>query len=198
MSVKRKSTDGLENESIGKKSPKTSKVKLEKSSDVKPLSPVGKAKAFKSSQLKPNQSKVLNLIKSKHHDRPNKQDKKSKPTIKENGNEKPKKIKTEIKKIDKENINGTNPQGKDENNHEKREKKKKLKSERQSKKKNVEVFDLGVQAKKVWNKVRGDDCPENERNNLLRELHSLVKGNIKKVCRLDCNCILSKSQILST
>ena len=189
MSVKRKSTDGLENESTGKKHPKTSKVKLEKSSDVKPQSPADKAKVSKSSQLKPN------VIKSKHHDKPNKQDKKNKPTIKENGNEKPKKIKTEIKKIDKENINGTNPQGKDENNHERREKKKKLKSERQSKKKNVEVFDLGVQAKKVWNKVRGDDCPENERNNLLRELHSLVKGNIKKVCRLDCNSILSKSQI---
>ena len=57
--------------------------------------------------------------------------------------------------------------------------------ERSIRKKNVEVFVLGVQAKKVWNKVRGDDCPENERNNLLRELHSLVKGNIKKVRRLD-------------
>ena len=170
MSVKRKSTDGLENESTGKKHPKTSKVKLEKSSNVKPQS---------------SAEKTLALIKSKHHDRSNKQDKKSKPAIKGNGNEKPKKIKTEIKKIDKENINGTNPQGKEENNHERREKKKKLKSERQSKKKNVEVFDLGVQAKKVWNKVRGDDCPENERNNLLRELHSLVKGNIKKVRRLD-------------
>ena len=169
MSVKRKSTDGLENESTVKKHPKTSKVKLEKSSNVKPQS---------------SAEKTLALIKSKHHDKPNKQDKKSKPAIKENGNEKPKKIKTEIKKIDKENINGTNPQGKEENNHERREKKKKLKSERQSKKKNVEVFDLGVQAKKVWNKVRGDDCPENERNNLLRELHSLVKGNIKKVRRL--------------
>merc|ERR1739844_609827 len=103
LSLKRKSTDGLENESTGKKHPKTSKVKLEKSSDVKSQSPADKAKVPKSSQLKPN------VIKSKHHDKPNKQDKKNKPTIKENGNEKPKKIKTEIKKIDKENINGTNP-----------------------------------------------------------------------------------------
>ena len=63
MSVKRKSTDGLENESTGKKHPKTSKVKLEKSSNVKPQS---------------SAEKTLALIKSKHHDRPNKQDKKSK------------------------------------------------------------------------------------------------------------------------
>ena len=93
MSVKRKSTDGLENESTGKKHPKTSKVKLEKSSDVKPQSPADKAKVSKSSQLKPN------VIKSKHHDKPNKQDKKNKPTIKENGNEKPKKIRSHYENL---------------------------------------------------------------------------------------------------
>ena len=64
-----------------------------------------------------------------------------------------------------------------------REKQKKLKVERQSKKKEVSVFDLGVQAKKVWNQVRGDDCPEEDRAKLINELHSLVKGNLDKVCK---------------
>ena len=61
-----------------------------------------------------------------------------------------------------------------------REKQKKLKDERK-KKKDTSVFDLSLQAKKVWNQVRGDDCPEEDRNKLLHELHSLVKGNLDKV-----------------
>jgi len=44
-----------------------------------------------------------------------------------------------------------------------------------------DAFDIGVKAKKVWEEVRREDCPEDKKDKLLKELHSLVKGNIKKI-----------------
>jgi len=62
-----------------------------------------------------------------------------------------------------------------------RDKQKKEKAERRAKKQQQEVFDIGVQAKKIWEEVRKEDCPEQKKTKLTTELHSLVKGNIKKI-----------------
>jgi len=65
---------------------------------------------------------------------------------------------------------------------EEREKQRKLKGERRSKKIAAEgVYELGVQAKKVWNEVREDTCPQEKKDKLIKELHSLIKGNVKKI-----------------
>merc|ERR1712123_143306 len=61
-----------------------------------------------------------------------------------------------------------------------REKQKKEKAERKAKKLQQEVFDIGVQAKKIWEEVRKEDCPEQKKEKLTTDLHALVKGNIKK------------------
>merc|ERR1712013_535038 len=69
-----------------------------------------------------------------------------------------------------------------------REKQKKDKSERKTKKlkeKGVEldVYNLGMEAKKIWEELRDEDkMKENEQKKvkLASELHALVKGNIKK------------------
>jgi len=66
------------------------------------------------------------------------------------------------------------------NKKETREKQKKTKEFRR-KTKNENVFELGVQAKKVWEEVRREDCEESKKEKLINELHSLVKGNIKKL-----------------
>jgi len=62
-----------------------------------------------------------------------------------------------------------------------REKQKKEKAERKAKKLQQEVFDIGVQAKKIWEEVRKEDCPEQKKEKLTTDLHALVKGNIKKI-----------------
>jgi len=62
-----------------------------------------------------------------------------------------------------------------------REKQKKEKAERKAKKLQPEVFDIGVQAKKIWEEVRKEDCPEQKKIKLTKDLHALVKGNIKKI-----------------
>eukprot|EP00092_Neocalanus_flemingeri_P002616 GFUD01002803.1.p1 GENE.GFUD01002803.1~~GFUD01002803.1.p1 ORF type:complete len:662 (+),score=236.91 GFUD01002803.1:62-1987(+) len=62
-----------------------------------------------------------------------------------------------------------------------RDKQKKEKAERKAKKQQQEVFDIGVQAKKIWEEVRKEDCKEEKKIKLTTELHSLVKGNIKKI-----------------
>jgi len=70
-----------------------------------------------------------------------------------------------------------------------REKQKKDKSERRTKKlkeKGVEldVYNLGMEAKKIWEELRDEDkMKENEQKKvkLASELHALVKGNIKKI-----------------
>jgi len=70
-----------------------------------------------------------------------------------------------------------------------REKQKKDKSERKTKKlkeKGVEldVYNLGMEAKKIWEELRDEDkMKENEQKKvkLASELHALVKGNIKKI-----------------
>merc|ERR1719383_476774 len=66
------------------------------------------------------------------------------------------------------------------NKKETREKQKKTKEIRK-KFKQEDVFDIGVKAKKVWEEVRREDCPEDKKEKLVQELHSLVKGNIKKI-----------------
>merc|ERR1712110_1155791 len=62
-----------------------------------------------------------------------------------------------------------------------RDKQKKDKADRKTKKLNQDVFTLGTQAKKIWEDVRKDDCPEEKKVKLATELHKLVKGNIKKI-----------------
>lgn len=64
---------------------------------------------------------------------------------------------------------------------EKKEKKKKITDERKKKKKDDGVYDIGTQAKKVWEQVRREDCPAGEKTKLLNELHQLVKGNVSKI-----------------
>ena len=64
---------------------------------------------------------------------------------------------------------------------EKKEKKKKITDERKKKKKEDGVFDIGTQAKKVWEQVRREDCPAAEKTKLLNDLHKLVKGNVSKI-----------------
>ena len=60
-----------------------------------------------------------------------------------------------------------------------RDKQKKEKAERKAKKQQQEVFDIGIQAKKIWEEVRKEDYPEEKRLKLT-ELHSLVKVILKK------------------
>jgi len=66
------------------------------------------------------------------------------------------------------------------NKKETREKQKKVKEIRK-KFKQEDVFDIGIKAKKVWEEVRREDCPEQKKEKLITELHSLVQGNIKKI-----------------
>jgi len=66
------------------------------------------------------------------------------------------------------------------NKKETREKMKQVKETRK-KFKQEDVFDIGVKAKKVWEEVRREDCPEEKKVKLVQELHSLVQGNIKKI-----------------
>ena len=62
-----------------------------------------------------------------------------------------------------------------------REKQKKDRADRKTKKLNQDVFVLGTQAKKIWEDVRKEDCPEEKKVKLAKDLHKLVKGNIKKI-----------------
>jgi len=62
-----------------------------------------------------------------------------------------------------------------------RDKQKKEKTERKAKKLQQDVFDIGVQAKQIWEEVRKDDCPAEKKTLLTTKLHSLVKGSIKKI-----------------
>jgi len=87
------------------------------------------------------------------------------------------------------------------NKKETREKQKKMKEFRR-KTKNESVFEIGQRAKKVWEEVRRDDCEEAKKSKLLDELHSLIKGNIKKlifahdtVRVVECLMALGSSQI---
>eukprot|EP00088_Acartia_fossae_P010996 TRINITY_DN1550_c0_g1_i10.p1 TRINITY_DN1550_c0_g1~~TRINITY_DN1550_c0_g1_i10.p1 ORF type:complete len:679 (-),score=235.53 TRINITY_DN1550_c0_g1_i10:362-2398(-) len=66
------------------------------------------------------------------------------------------------------------------NKSETRDKQKKVKEIRK-KFKQEDVFDIGVKAKKVWEEVRREDCPEDKKERLINELHGLVQGNIKKI-----------------
>ena len=183
MSVKRKGPKEEENGHIGKKlkvSQLESKKKelgsnkdVEKSVKKYPVSE-GRSKASKKDRIEQKTFHQKEKTKKHKNDKPFKNN-----NLKHDNSEAtvdPNKVK--IKQSTKQENSNTSDEGKKGM----REKQKKLKAERQSKKKEVSVFDLGVQAKKVWNQVRGDDCPEEDRAKLINELYSLVKGNLDKVC----------------
>merc|ERR1719342_727837 len=67
------------------------------------------------------------------------------------------------------------------NKEQTRQKQKQEKAERKAKKLQQEVFDIGVQAKKIWEEVRKEECPSEKKTKLTAELHKLVQGNIKKI-----------------
>ncbi|XP_071439102.1 pumilio homolog 3 [Hetaerina americana] len=58
-----------------------------------------------------------------------------------------------------------------------KEKKKVLKVERKKKK---SLFELGVRSKELWEELRRKTCLKEKRNELIKELHSLLKGNYAK------------------
>lgn len=62
-----------------------------------------------------------------------------------------------------------------------RQKQKALKAERQKKAKTEDLYTLGVEAKKIWEKVRTDKCPMEEKVQLLPQLHALMKGQLSKL-----------------
>lgn len=62
-----------------------------------------------------------------------------------------------------------------------REKQKKDKAERKAKKVQQEVFNIGTQAKNIWEELRKEDCPEEKKATLAKQLHALVKGNLVKI-----------------
>ena len=124
-------------------------------------------------------------------------DKKSKPAALKPKNHVSKDIKNKKKDFNKKsNLNKkikdktakNGATGKDENKpfeklnkQQTRDKQKKDKAERKEKKLNQDVYNLGNQAKKIWEEIRKEDCPPEKRSKLGTELHKLVKGNIKKI-----------------
>jgi len=62
-----------------------------------------------------------------------------------------------------------------------RDKQRKDKADRKAKKLEQSIYDIGTQAKRLWEEVRKEDCPEEKKTKLVTELHSLLKGNIKKL-----------------
>ena len=62
-----------------------------------------------------------------------------------------------------------------------RDKQKKDKASRKAKKLDQSIYDIGTQAKKIWEEVRKDDCPAEKKTKLVVELHSLLKGKIAKL-----------------
>ena len=115
--------------------------------------------------------------------------KKSKPYKEQNKfskNEKVSKLKQKIK--DKKNGFKKGPKNEEEkkpfeklDKQQTRDKQKKDKADRKVKKLNQDVFSLGTEAKKIWEVVRKDDCPEEKKVKLATDLHKLVKGSIKKI-----------------
>ena len=115
--------------------------------------------------------------------------KKSKPLKEQNKiskNEKGSKLKQKIK--DKKNGLKKGPKNEEEkkpfeklDKQQTRVKQKKDKADRKVRKLNQDVFSLGTEAKKIWEVVRKDDCPEEKKVKLATDLHKLVKGSIKKI-----------------
>ena len=173
MSVKRKALEGVENGATATKQLKPAKVKLEKRPAKYEVIDGNEPDEPNSKIKKPKKEKSKNLYQS---------DKKEKKCNTLGRETKTTELDGSQSAKDKENAKGEKPEKKKESTNKKKQDKKKLKSERQEKKKNdATVFDIGVQAKKVWNAVRGDDCPEKDRKKMLEELHALVKGNLIKV-----------------
>ncbi|MCL4126458.1 UNVERIFIED_CONTAM: hypothetical protein GTU68_064076 [Idotea baltica] len=46
---------------------------------------------------------------------------------------------------------------------------------------NNELYDVGVQAKKIWEELRRDDCKVSRKAELMKELYALIKGKIKSL-----------------
>ena len=180
MSIKRNVLDDVENVESNAKKLKTTKTKSKIGTDIN--------NSININQSEDSKDKIVKIKKEKKHKSSDtlqitKKNKVKKVQNTQLKNSKPEKAVSQRQTDKNHDNNENNSQNKTESKHEMREKKKKLKTERQSKKKNETVYDLGIQAKNVWNKVRGDDCPEKERGKLLKELHTLVKGNLSKVSR---------------
>jgi len=104
---------------------------------------------------------------------------------KEKVNKKKEKLKKKIidkKKLAKDNNKEDKEPAEKLTKKEERTKQKQLKAERKAKKITTEgVFDIALKAKKVWEEVRREDCPDDKKATLLKELHGLVKGNVEKI-----------------
>lgn len=60
-----------------------------------------------------------------------------------------------------------------------KKKKKELRKTRKEQK--CSVFDLTEKSKKLWERVRRNDCPAEQRQKLTAEIHKLLKNNLQKV-----------------
>lgn len=60
---------------------------------------------------------------------------------------------------------------------------KQLKETRKKKEMKPEIYELSKEAKKIWEELRKENCPQNVRDKLCDQMHRLVKGHIKRVRR---------------
>lgn len=105
---------------------------------------------------------------------PKKKVDKKKAKLSEKITKKKDELKSKLQKKEKKELNA-------EEKAELKEKKKKLREERRKKDRKEGVFDIGIRAKQVWEEVRREDCKPERKEELLNELHQLVKGNIAKI-----------------
>jgi len=94
------------------------------------------------------------------------------------------------------------PKTEEEKKKEGRQEQKARKEERQKKAKSEDVYSLGVQAKKIWEELRREDCKEEERDTHVQRLHALVKGKLDKIAfahdtvrTLECLVALGTDQV---
>lgn len=99
---------------------------------------------------------------------------------KENGEGKKKKLKEKMEAKQK-NLKAGKKEVKDktESKIEGRKKQKELKEKRQKKTKSEDVYTLGVEAKKIWEEIRREDCKNKEE--LAQKLHKLIEGKVVKL-----------------
>eukprot|EP00095_Tigriopus_kingsejongensis_P001645 maker-scaffold801_size95070-snap-gene-0.16 protein:Tk01645 transcript:maker-scaffold801_size95070-snap-gene-0.16-mRNA-1 annotation:"hypothetical protein DAPPUDRAFT_43721" len=62
-----------------------------------------------------------------------------------------------------------------------REKRKALKVERQKKAKSEDIYAMGVEAKRIWERLRQEKCPPAEKAELVPKLLSLVEGHLSQL-----------------
>ena len=161
---------------------KASKIKKSKRKLSEP--PGGDASEIKTGK---KDKKVLKS-KKENAEKEGKKDKKVLKSKKENTEKDGKK---KAKLVNKISDKKTNLQSKGKKGEEKpfvkldkqqtRDKQKKDKADRKAKKLEQSIYDIGTQAKRLWEEVRKDDCPEEKKIKLVSELHSVLKGNMKKL-----------------